>query len=382
MLGASEGPSSSEDPRKAATGLSEGSSRRRADRPFEALPDGLSCPSCRAAVNGNGREARCSGCGRTVVVHGGRLPDFLAAARPVADVILGWSDDFILRVEPSLRALASGEPVGAAAWEQLEANHLLHRRAPTGAKLVPTKSWRLDQGSPLTSLGNNLAYHCVEFYLQSATNHSGGFLKRLEQLTSLGAEARVLDVGCGAGQTLRLLGRSQPAERIGLDIDLEALAFGCRLAESHGESIRFVRGSAYRIPFRDDRFSHVICRIALNYVHQRRALREMVRVLRPGGFLYCSLEGLGFDLQFLSQARTAAQVLCRLRDLFYGLTLALIAVQPAPGSRLTGGRAFGTLRRSGRFLSHTGCDVVHAEATTRYWGLPVLVELTARKRSK
>jgi SAM-dependent methyltransferase len=330
-------------------------------------------------VTGKGRDARCSRCGRTVVVHGGRLPDFITGDDPVADIILGWSDDFIQAAEPSLLAVASGQPLSAGASEQLEANHLLQTGDPAEAKQVRTKSWRLDRGSPLTALGSNLAYHCVEFSLQSATNQTGHFLDRLEYVTALGAEARVLDVGCGAGQTLRLLGRSQPTERVGLDIDLEALAFGCRLAERHGEMIHFVRGSAYGIPFRDDRFSHVISRIALNYVHQGQVLREMVRVLRPGGFLYCSLEGPGFDLQFVRQARTAAEVVCRLRDLFYGLTLALTSVQPTPGNRLTGGRAFGTRRQCTRVLARAGCRVIHAEPSGRYLGMPMVLELTAQK---
>jgi SAM-dependent methyltransferase len=281
-----------------------------------------------------------------------------------------------------LPALASGQPVNAAVSEELEANHLLQTRDRTSAKPVRTKSWPLDRGSLFTALGSNLAYHCVEFSLQSATDQTARFLDRLELLTSLGAEARVLDVGCGAGQTLRLLGRFRPAERIGLDIDLEALAFGCRLGESHGEAIHFVRGSASRIPFHDDHFSHVISRVAINYMHQRRVLREMVRVLRPGGFLYCTFEGPGFDLQFLKEARTAAQVLCRLRDLSYGLTLALASVQPTPGNRLSGGRAFGTRRRCTQVLVQAGCRVVHAEASARYLGLPMVLELAARKNEK
>jgi SAM-dependent methyltransferase len=169
---------------------------------------------------------------------------------------------------------------------------------------------------------------------------------------------------------------------MGFDIDLEALAFGCRLAEVNGDVIRFLGASAHDIPFRDNRFTHVICRVSLNYVHQRRALEEMVRVLRPEGYLYCSVEGAGFDLQFLRQARTATQVVCRLRDLLYGVALTLAGVQPAPGRRLTGGRAFGTVRRCSQVLSRAGCEVVQAKVASRYLGMPLAFDLVARKRSK
>jgi SAM-dependent methyltransferase len=256
-----------------------------------------------------------------VVVYGGRIPDFLARPDPVADAILHWPDSFIQQVEPSLLAVASGKPVSPEMAAQLEANQLVATDHPATSQEAGARSWRFDNPSRLTALGSNLAYHSAEFALQASSNQAAGCLERFVRLSSLGAEAAVLDVGCGAGQTLRLLHLCPPAERMGFDIDLEALAFGCRLAEVNGDTIRFLGASAHQIPFRDNRFTHVICRVCLNYLHQRRALREMVRVLRPEGYLYCSVEGAGFDFHFLREARSATQLLCRLRDLFYGATL-------------------------------------------------------------
>jgi SAM-dependent methyltransferase len=270
--------------------------------------------------------------------------------------------------------------VSSEASAELEAKQLVEIGQATGDPPGRKSQWRLDSASRLTALGSNLAYHCAEFAVQSTQSSGGDFLRGFVHLSALGAATAVLDVGCGAGQTLRLLQPYHPAERIGFDIDLEALAFGSRLAESHGETIRFVRASAYQIPFRDNRFTHVVCRIALNYLHQSRALREMVRVLQPDGYLYCSVEGPGFDMQFLRQARTPAQVLCRLRDLFYGLFLALTGAQPTPGNRLTGGRAFATIRRCTRALMRAGCDVIRAEVSSRHWGVPVGFDLVACKR--
>jgi len=328
-------------------------------------------------MGGHDTTARCGSCGRTVVILGGRIPDFLAGDSPTAGTIIGWSDGFVRNVEPWLLALASGKSVSAETCAELEAQQLVERRYrdEQGSR----KYWRRDPGSRLTALGSNLAYHCAEFSLQSTKGCAGDSLERFQHLSALGASATVLDVGCGAGQTLRLLEPYHAAERIGLDIDREALAFGCRLAESNGEAIHFVRASAYQIPFRDQRFTHVICRVALNYVHQRRALSEMVRVLQPGGYFCCSVEGPGFDFHFLKQARTAAQLLSRLRDLFYGLTLALTGAQPAPGSRLTGGRTFRTRARVTQALSRAGCAVLHSQITSRYLGLPMAFDVVARR---
>src|SRR5262249_51132237 len=128
------------------------------------------------------------------------------------------------------------------------------------------------------------------------------------------------------------------------------------------------------------RFTHVLCRVALNYVHQRRALAEMVRVLQPGGYLYCSVEALGFDVHFLLQARTPGQLFSRLRDLSYGLIFAVTGAQPTPGSRLTGGRVSGTIRQGTRILARAGCERIYAEPTARYLGLPMAFDLAARRR--
>ena len=99
----------------------------------------------------------------------------------------------------------------------------------------------------------------------------------------------------------------------------------------------------------------------------------------PGGYLYCSVEGLGFDLHFLRQARNPAHVLSRLRDLFYGLVLVLTGAQPAPRGRLTGGRASGTIRRCTRALSCAGCTICKTEITSRYLGLPMAFDMVGRK---
>ena len=104
----------------------------------------------------------------------------------------------------------------------------------------------------------------------------------------------------------------------------------------------------------------------------------MVRVLRPGGYLYCSVEGLGYDLHLLKQARSGRQMLSQVRDLVYGLMLAATGAQPTPGKRLSGGRASGTIRRCRQMLSRAGCEVVYAEATSRPLGLPLAFDLAVR----
>src|SRR5437660_9025419 len=100
---------------KTAQGFGEGSSCGQAAPLLPGLPDGLCCPNCRGPMGGHNTTARCGSCGRTVVVLGGRIPDFLTGENHSAGTIIGWSDGFVRNLQPWLLALASGQSVSADA---------------------------------------------------------------------------------------------------------------------------------------------------------------------------------------------------------------------------------------------------------------------------
>lgn len=90
---------------------------------------------------------------------------------------------------------------------------------------------------------------------------------------------RVLEVGCGTGLLLR---RVAPlaSEAVGLD-----LSHGM-LSVARERALRVVGGSASRLPFRSGAFDLVYSFKVLAHVPDiREAVREMVRVTRPGGRL-------------------------------------------------------------------------------------------------
>jgi ubiquinone/menaquinone biosynthesis C-methylase UbiE len=96
---------------------------------------------------------------------------------------------------------------------------------------------------------------------------------------------RVLDIGCGAGQTL--IASALPAGTLGVGVDIEhgALALGRTLAPP----LHFLRARGEALPFAPASFDIVICRVALPYMHIGRALTEMARVLAPGGDVWLVL---------------------------------------------------------------------------------------------
>jgi len=90
--------------------------------------------------------------------------------------------------------------------------------------------------------------------------------------------ARVLDLGCAEGGTLKHL--EDPAGAVGIDIFVEKLSF----AREHIRGARFVAASGEALPFAAGSFDHVLIRDVIHHVADARPLiAECRRVLVPGG---------------------------------------------------------------------------------------------------
>lgn len=93
---------------------------------------------------------------------------------------------------------------------------------------------------------------------------------------------RVLDLGCGPADGVSwLLERGVQAQ--GLDYSQGMLSSAAREPALRG---RLVRGDAGRLPFREAAFDKLVCTNSFHhYPDGPAALREMRRVLKPGGLL-------------------------------------------------------------------------------------------------
>ena len=108
--------------------------------------------------------------------------------------------------------------------------------------------------------------------------------QRLLRSASLPASGRVLDAGCGSGQTMTWLADLLPRwERVGVDVASEAVAS----ARSIGEAV--IEASVLSLPFDSASFDLVITLDVLQHLPldggDAAALGEMRRVSRPGGTL-------------------------------------------------------------------------------------------------
>lgn len=120
-------------------------------------------------------------------------------------------------------------------------------------------------------------------------------LLRRVAITSLGlmglrAGDRALDVGCGSGVLLPALAElvSPGGSVVGIDHSQDLLdSARARLdATAAGGSVTVVQGDAHHLPFADDAFhaAHVE-RVLMHLEDPDQALREMRRVVRPGGWV-------------------------------------------------------------------------------------------------
>jgi ubiquinone/menaquinone biosynthesis C-methylase UbiE len=101
---------------------------------------------------------------------------------------------------------------------------------------------------------------------------------------------RVLEIGCGTGTLLVSIARRHPdAEVIGIDPDPAALRRARRKAARAGLPVRLDRAFAGDMPFPDGSIDRVLSSLMLHHLdddEKPRAMREIRRVLRPGGQLH------------------------------------------------------------------------------------------------
>jgi ubiquinone/menaquinone biosynthesis C-methylase UbiE len=99
----------------------------------------------------------------------------------------------------------------------------------------------------------------------------------------------LLDVGSGTGSWIAMVaGSGLPVDQlVGVDYSLSMCNVACQKAQSaHADGVAFLRGDAEHLPFADASFDVLTCSHSFHhYPHQAAAVREMRRVLRPGGRL-------------------------------------------------------------------------------------------------
>jgi len=96
--------------------------------------------------------------------------------------------------------------------------------------------------------------------------------------------ANVLEVAPGPGYFSIELAKLGHHGIIGLDISETFVEIARKYAQEAGVEVDFQRGNASKMPFASNSFDLILCRAAFkNFTDPVGALREMRRVLKPGG---------------------------------------------------------------------------------------------------
>ena len=138
-------------------------------------------------------------------------------------------------------------------------------------------------------LATSFAAMAARFYdsIVQLTTREGRFKQALLKQACVQDRYRVLDLGCGTGTLALMVKRAYPsAEVLGLDADLEALELARTKIAKTGIEVRLDQGLASALPYTNDSFDRVLSSLFFHHLSselKEEAMREVVRVLRPGG---------------------------------------------------------------------------------------------------
>jgi len=108
--------------------------------------------------------------------------------------------------------------------------------------------------------------------------------------SAAGLHKCILDIGCGDGWLLAEAPAAATRRlRVGVDLSMARL-----LDSRHFNCLRFVAADGTALPFRDASFDEVIGHVSLPYMNTSATLREIYRVLVPGGDFVVTVHTLAY----------------------------------------------------------------------------------------
>ncbi len=126
----------------------------------------------------------------------------------------------------------------------------------------------------------------AKMYDEMTRQHRMGEMK--EQANEVAGHIKdgdsVLEIASGAGYLSIELAKLGNYKITGMDISEDLVEIASRNAKETGVDVNFQQGNVSNMPFHENEFNFIVCVLAFkNFKEPLKALKEMHRVLKPGG---------------------------------------------------------------------------------------------------
>jgi ubiquinone/menaquinone biosynthesis C-methylase UbiE len=126
--------------------------------------------------------------------------------------------------------------------------------------------------------------------LKQQAEDSKEYRQALYEKVDLKNKKDILDVGCGTGAVTLDIAHSTNGSVVGIDIDSEKMKEAERVL-SNISNIKLMEADVMNLPFKNETFDLVLFNVVLIYIKdQQKAINEMARVTKKGGFVMATLE--------------------------------------------------------------------------------------------
>lgn len=156
------------------------------------------------------------------------------------------------------------------------------------ARVVPDAGSKLSKKEQVADMFNNIAgkYDFLNHFLSLGID-KGWRKKAIAEIAKVQPKT-ILDVATGTGDLAIAASKLNPEKIIGIDIAAQMLDVGRQKLKEKGltELITMQVGDSEALPFANNSFDAITCAYGVrNFEHLEAGLKEMCRVLRPGGKL-------------------------------------------------------------------------------------------------